>query len=95
MFVVSVLIQGLESRMYEEFLEIFFFFFLKTTCDKNWQKIWAFPYKRLPKRSADLCRRSLREIYITALERLYRTPTRMADMGGQGCGSAETLKHCW
>ena len=35
MFVVSVLIQGLESRMYEEFLEIFFFLFK----DHLWQKL--------------------------------------------------------
>ena len=37
MFAISVLMQGLESRMYEEFLEIVFFL-LKTTCEKNWQK---------------------------------------------------------
>ena len=60
MFAISVLMQGLESRMYEEFLEIVFFL-LKTTCEKNWQKkkkkkrkigerFGHFPYKRLPER---------------------------------------------
>ena len=59
MFAISVLMQGLESRMYEEFLEIVFFL-LKTTCEKNWKKkkkkkkigerFGHFPYKRLPER---------------------------------------------